>query len=259
MLFGDGGVDDAEDADVIIHEYGHALSEAAAPGTKSGRERRGLDEGIGDYVAAAYSQDLNPWRWYEIFNWDGHNEFWPGRNALSQLLYPPSNTSIYTYGILWASTLMQIREDLGPLVTDQLVLQEMYGNFPNMTLIDAAQLMLEADSLLYNGIHSDVLADYFCQRKLLPGSTCATVDIPSLSTGFTYQLIRTNHQELKLSYQGEQDAKLTLWDISGRQIKAWDNYQSNTALPLRGLSDGVYLLMIQINGTYFKEKIILNQ
>src|SRR5690606_20096069 len=26
LLFGEGGVDDAEDADVVIHEYGHAIS-----------------------------------------------------------------------------------------------------------------------------------------------------------------------------------------------------------------------------------------
>ncbi|MEZ4916786.1 MAG: hypothetical protein R2836_07345 [Chitinophagales bacterium] len=31
LIFGEGGVDDAEDADVIIHEYGHAISHFAAP------------------------------------------------------------------------------------------------------------------------------------------------------------------------------------------------------------------------------------
>ncbi|MEM9984232.1 MAG: T9SS type A sorting domain-containing protein, partial [Bacteroidota bacterium] len=259
MLFGDGGVDDGEDADVIIHEYGHALSEAAAPGTKSGRERRGLDEGIGDYVAASYSRDLSPWNWYQIFNWDGHNEFWSGRNALSQLSYPPSNISIYTYGILWASTLMQIREELGPAVTDRLVFQEMYSNFPNMTLMDAAQLMLETDTMLYDGVHSEVLYDYFCQRKLLPGSTCATVNISPKPLETPYRLIRPSNRELKLASQSDLAAKLVLWDLSGREIKAWDQYQLNSTLSLEGLVDGIYLLTIKIDDAYYKEKIILNR
>ena len=59
LLFGEGGVDDAEDADVIIHEYAHAISYAASPETNSGTERRGLDEGLGDYFAAIYSYQYN--------------------------------------------------------------------------------------------------------------------------------------------------------------------------------------------------------
>ena len=39
LIFGTGGVDDAEDADVLVHEYGHFLSESAAPGSNVGHER----------------------------------------------------------------------------------------------------------------------------------------------------------------------------------------------------------------------------
>jgi hypothetical protein len=36
LFFGDGGTDDAEDADLIVHEYGHAILEWIAPGTFAG-------------------------------------------------------------------------------------------------------------------------------------------------------------------------------------------------------------------------------
>ena len=45
IIFGRGGVDDAEDADVLVHEYGHALSNAASPSSNVGFERTALDEG----------------------------------------------------------------------------------------------------------------------------------------------------------------------------------------------------------------------
>jgi len=38
LFFGEGGVDDAEDSDVIIHEYGHAISNSANGGTNTGSE-----------------------------------------------------------------------------------------------------------------------------------------------------------------------------------------------------------------------------
>lgn len=50
---GDGGVDDAEDADIIIHEYGHAIqfNQNASWG---GGHMGAMGEGFGDYLAASF-------------------------------------------------------------------------------------------------------------------------------------------------------------------------------------------------------------
>ena len=251
LLFGDGGVDDAEDADVIIHEYGHALSEAAAPGTRSGLERRGLDEGICDYLAASYSYDLDPWRWYEIFNWDGHNEFWPGRQGVSQLSYPPNNTSIYRYGELWAATLMQIRQEIGATVTDRLVLQELYGNFPGMTLPDAARLMIEADSMLYQGQHSGVLLRYFCERNLIMGNTCSAVNLPAPPQPTAWQLLPAGPNRWRLLLQGgeaDAPAQWTLYDLQGRKLQTGQSKAAghgHAELHFPQLTQGWYLLQVR--------------
>ena len=46
ITLGKGGVDDAEDAEVIVHEYGHSVQDDQVPGfgtyARSGRDRRGL-------------------------------------------------------------------------------------------------------------------------------------------------------------------------------------------------------------------------
>jgi hypothetical protein len=54
MLFGSGGVDDAEDAEIIVHEYGHAVHDAQVPGWGETHEGESMGEGWGDFLAAAY-------------------------------------------------------------------------------------------------------------------------------------------------------------------------------------------------------------
>ena len=54
IAFGEGGVDDAEDADVIWHEYGHAIIHSQVTNWNGG-ETGAMGEGFGDYFAASYS------------------------------------------------------------------------------------------------------------------------------------------------------------------------------------------------------------
>ena len=56
MTLGTGGVDDGEDADVIVHEYGHSLQDQAVNGAFGRTVATGsMGEGFGDYLAAAMS------------------------------------------------------------------------------------------------------------------------------------------------------------------------------------------------------------
>lgn len=63
LLFGDGGVDDAEDPDIILHEYAHAIHDWLSPGvlfTGSESEARAVSEGFGDYWAfsSGYAESM---------------------------------------------------------------------------------------------------------------------------------------------------------------------------------------------------------
>ncbi len=170
IRYGDGGVDDAEDADVIIHEYGHAVSYSAVPGTNTGFERQSLDEGLGDYLAVSYSKSINPFNWGNVFSWDGHNEFWPGRSAASNKYYPDDlGGDIHLAGEIWSSVLMEIWDLLGRQTTDQLVLQSIYGWATGMSMMDAAQLLLQADTVLFGGANYNILCDRLEARGLIDG------------------------------------------------------------------------------------------
>jgi zinc metalloprotease ZmpB len=117
IAFGEGGVDDAEDADVIIHELGHGLHDWVTAGGLS--QVNGLSEGSGDYIAASYSRFKGYWTsaqaaYHYTFSWDGHNPFWGGRTVNYAAIYPGGLTgSIHTDGQIWATAMMKIWDDIG--------------------------------------------------------------------------------------------------------------------------------------------------
>jgi hypothetical protein len=51
IRLGKGGVDDAEDAEVIVHEYGHAVHESQVEGFGQGLDAGAIGESFGDYLA----------------------------------------------------------------------------------------------------------------------------------------------------------------------------------------------------------------
>lgn len=123
LAFGEGGVDDAEDADVIIHELGHGLHDWFTAGGLS--QVNGLSEGTGDYIAGSYSRFKGGWTSAQAaynwtFNWDGHNPFWGGRILNYTAVYPAGLVgAIHTDGQIWATANMKIWDDIGRQKADK--------------------------------------------------------------------------------------------------------------------------------------------
>lgn len=126
LQFGEGGVDDAEDADVVLHELGHGIHDWITSGGLS--QVNGLSEGSGDYWAQSYSRSLNQWAssnpaYHYMFSWDGHNPFWDGRITNYEGIYPGDLVGqIHTDGQIWATALMTIWDELGREKTDKAFL-----------------------------------------------------------------------------------------------------------------------------------------
>jgi hypothetical protein len=148
LAFGEGGVDDAEDADVIIHELGHGLHDWLTAGGLS--QVNGLSEGVGDYVAQSYSRSLGQWtpidtHYQWVFDWDGHNEFWPGRITNYGALYPGGLVGeVHSDGQIWATCLMKIWDDVGRAKTDAAVFEGLAMTNGSSSQNDAAQAVLQA-------------------------------------------------------------------------------------------------------------------
>lgn len=81
LAFGHGCVNDSEDADVILHEYGHGI-QANINSSWSGGDTGAMGEGFGDYWAGSYSYSTPNGPTYHpewVFSWDGHSTCWSGR------------------------------------------------------------------------------------------------------------------------------------------------------------------------------------
>jgi Zn-dependent metalloprotease len=53
LRLGKGGVDDAEDAEVIVHEYGHAVHQSQVPGFGASLDAGSIGEAFGDYLGVS--------------------------------------------------------------------------------------------------------------------------------------------------------------------------------------------------------------
>lgn len=165
LFFGTGGVPDAEDADVIIHEYSHGIFYFISPNSLGSLQRLAIEEANCDFMACQYSRAVSNYNWRWVFNWDGHNEFWSGRDANKPNVYPKDlSTDAYVSSAIWSSMLNDISEDLGREVSTKLLLNSIYSYFPEMNMQNAADLLMQADSVLYGYAHAFELKTRLEQR-----------------------------------------------------------------------------------------------
>lgn len=192
LHFGEGGTDDAEDADLIVHEYGHAIQEWIAPGTFGGAftsESRALSEGFGDYWAysAHVAQRLASGRDPFCFaDWDarcweddgsqqcGYREGsdclrrLDGTRTMADFERTGSGGVEHRNGSIWSSALREIHQQLGRTVTDTIVIESLFDAPPHPTFAVIARRMIEADRLLFNGTHGPAICAAMTSRGILP-------------------------------------------------------------------------------------------
>jgi len=168
LAFGDGGVDDAEDADVIIHEYGHALHYAAVSDLVS-NDMRSVSEGISDFLAGSYSAKQTSYNSDRVFNWDGFNPFFEGRMLNSDGIYPDDWTpwDYYINGSIWANALWRIHSRIEPDSADALILHSMFYQGPNGSVLDAAESLLQAEADLYDGRYRTAVYESLVEKGFL--------------------------------------------------------------------------------------------
>ena len=247
ITFGEGGVDDAEDADVILHEYGHAIMSSAAPGTNTGTERATLDEANGDYFAASFSRSLNSNSWDSVYTWDGHNEYWDGRMASSDKHYPEDLAgNLYTDTDIWSSTIMQIWEDLGRNTTDQLLIESAYGYASGMTMLDAAALFYQADVDLNNGANYLSICNRFQSRGLM-GTCPNSVNEHTISLGsklLNSQSFAIGSDNAIILLNRTEETLISIYNINGQLIKSSTHHTDEISISPADHKAGVYLVEI---------------
>jgi zinc metalloprotease ZmpB len=171
LRFGKGGVDDAEDAEVILHEYGHAIH--FSQGFVFASEEAGaISEGFGDYWAVTVGNTLAPTPDPAcVADWDSvaYTSTVPHclRRVDTNLHYPVDlNGEVHHDGQIWSRALWDIRRAVGHVRADTLILEAQFG-FPGTSMRDlAATTLAVADSLYGRAVANQVRAA-FVDRGLL--------------------------------------------------------------------------------------------
>ncbi len=250
IVFGDGGIDDAEDADVIIHEYSHGVSWSANANTFFGTERPALDEGIADYFATSYSRSLSPFNWQKVFNWDGNNGPWQGRTATTSANYSsPFSGNLYALGEVWNAAMQKIYTDLGRTVTDELMLETLFYLTDSSTLPDAARFMILADDVINGGANYVTLCHNFSSKSILAWN-CFPLNTSNIKAAQN-QVRVINSSDFNMGI-GNVTFKLTsktsgslhLYDIKGRLLKKQQFKNDSIELSPYNYSSGIYLAKI---------------
>ena len=177
IRYGKGGVDDAEDAEVILHEYGQAIHDSQNFSFAS-EEAGAISEGFGDYWAltvsdvvsradgVAVSSDLPC-----IADWDSTSYTSSVPHCLRRtdldLHYPADlNGEVHHDGQIWSRALWDIRQSLGNRVADTIILTGSF-DFPGTTMTALAQRTVLAAQQLYNTSTAKTVKAAFHARGIL--------------------------------------------------------------------------------------------
>ncbi|MCK9489810.1 MAG: hypothetical protein M0Q42_10535 [Xanthomonadales bacterium] len=236
IVFGEGGVDDAEDADVLVHELGHAIHNWVTNGGLS--QVQGLSEGTGDYLAMAYSHSLDEhlWtpadpQWYRVFKWDGHNQYWNGRitNYQMQTTYQSLPGSIHTAGQYWASCNREARDVIGGELMDRAFLVGLSMTASNTNQRDAAQAVINAAATLgYSQAQINAIAVAYNSGNTGGNTGCTyNVTVPQVSVEPVAQITPATISETL--FEGESvDVLLSIGNL-GQQALVWSITASTNA------------------------------
>ena len=267
LNFGIGGIPDAEDADVPSHEFTHAMSFDIAPTPVMNVERRSIEEGMCDVTAAIQSYKTTTFNWRLLYNFDGPNPVatgasseWGGRSGQSYKTYLDLIGSPYKDCEIWSSCLLDIAEHstIGHDTLMILMLNSIYHFTQTTTMPQAAQVMLDTDSILFGGRHRLIMGYYYNLRHFgtFPQGIQSVAGMPSW-----IRLINTAgfaDGESKAIIQNNSNAayQLQIIDLTGKTILNQFVNEANFSLVPDQFKSGMYILQITQNGNLFTQKLV---
>jgi zinc metalloprotease ZmpB len=153
ITLGKGGVDDAEDAEVIVHEYGHSVQDDQVPGFGTTPEAGAIGEAFGDYLAVTVSKRFAPTADEPcVADWDSTSYTATTPHCLRRVdgnkHYPQDLVGeVHADGEIWSRALWDIHQALGAELADTIIIDAQFGFTPDITMRAAAAQTIETARL----------------------------------------------------------------------------------------------------------------
>lgn len=253
LVFGDGGSEGGEDADMIIHEYGHSIQDNQNPDAfPPAGEAGAIGEGFGDYFASSsYLAESTASGWdpacYDEWDWINFSGNTAGTACERQM----DNTKVYPAdvageehedGELWSGALWDALLQLGKTTADRLALQSNYNMPVGPTFKQGADAVMTADLQLFFGSHLTQLCQIFINRGFYAAADCPQLPPDAGNQDTLVVLVNFNDAALAndpINFAAVQGiigdmndylAEVTYGQVSlTPTIKGWYNLPSNRA------------------------------
>jgi hypothetical protein len=176
ITLGKGGVDDAEDAEVIVHEYGHSVQDGQVAGFGTTLESGSIGEAFGDYLAVVVTswETGRPAKTPEpcVADWDSTSYTSGPVHCLRRLdgtkHYPEDVVGeVHADGEIWSRALWDIRQSLGDTKASTLIIEAQFAFTPDTSFRAAAQATVAAAQRLYGAQAAKATQEAFAARGLL--------------------------------------------------------------------------------------------
>ena len=177
IRLGKGGVDDAEDGEVILHEYGHAIH-FSQDFQFSTEEAGAISEGFGDYWAVTVSEVVRQSLELPasadpacVADWDATSYTAKEPHCLrrldADLTYPDDLVGeVHADGRIWSHALWDIRNAIGNMKADTAILEGQF-DFDGGTMRALATDIVAAAGKLYGPTVAGQVTAAFHARGIL--------------------------------------------------------------------------------------------
>jgi hypothetical protein len=171
ITLGKGGVDDAEDAEVIVHEYGHSVQDNQVTGFGTTLESGAIGEAFGDYLAVTVSAINAPTADEAcVADWDSTSYTLDVPHCLRRVdtnkHYPESLVGeVHADGEIWSRALWDMRNALGPKLADTIIIRAQFGFTRDIGMRDAAAQTIRT-ARLYGATAESATRAAFAARGL---------------------------------------------------------------------------------------------
>jgi Zn-dependent metalloprotease len=172
ITYGSGGVDDAEDAEILWHEYGHAIQDDQVPNFGDSIEAGSIGEGFGDYWAVTMSEPVSGgFDLPCVGDWDStaYTQVPPHclRRTDLDLTTDDEVGEVHHDGQIWSRALWDMNQKLGREKTDTIILEAQFNFSPDTTFAAAAKQVVATAKQLYGAKAAKVCTKAFKARKIL--------------------------------------------------------------------------------------------
>ena len=175
IRLGKGGVDDAEDGEVIVHEYGHAVHDSQVVGFGSSLDAGSIGEAFGDYLAVTVGLAVAgaPAAGVPaacVADWDSvsYTSTVPHclRRVDRDLTVSQRRGEVHFDGQIWSRALWDIRNALGARAADRIIINAQFDFAPDTSFGDAADATVATAQEMYGAVAATTVRQAFTDRGI---------------------------------------------------------------------------------------------